>query len=109
MAKARILPLICVEEGGLPEAGLSATHSVWAAANGFAGQRGRLLALPGDNGALDGYLFGTGEAAGRPALVTGIAGAALGPGSFRLEGVYGDPTLASIGFRLGGSRSDDGA
>ena len=106
MAKARILPLICVEEGGLPEAGLSATHSVWAAANGFAGQRGRLLALPGDNGALDGYLFGTGEAAGRPALVTGIAGAALGPGSFRLEGVYGDPTLASIGFRLGAYRYD---
>ena len=106
MAKARILPLICVEEGGLPEAGLSATHSVWAAANGSAGQRGRLLALPGDNGALDGYLFGTGEAAGRPALVTGIAGAALGPGSFRLEGVYGDPTLASIGFRLGAYRYD---
>src|SRR3546814_781769 len=40
MPKAPVLPLICVEEGGLAAANLSATHAAWAQANGFSGQRG---------------------------------------------------------------------
>ena len=106
MAKAPIIPLICVEEGELAAANLSEAQGAWAAANGFSGQRGRLLAQPGEGGALDGYLFGLGAPAGRPALVTGLAGAALGPGTYRLEGAYGDPTLAAMGFRLGAYRYD---
>ena len=106
MPKTQIIPLICVEDGKLAEAGLPAAHGAWAEANGFSGQRGRLLALPGAEGALSGYLFGLGESGDRPALVNGLAGAALGPGTYRLEGAYGDPTLAAIGFRLGAYRYD---
>ncbi|WP_332701582.1 leucyl aminopeptidase family protein [Devosia sp.] len=106
MAKASIIPLICVEEGALVAADLPAMHGAWAAANGFTGQRGRLLAVPAADGSLAAYLFGIGKQANRPALVTGLAGAALGPGRYRLEGAYGDPTLAAIGFRLGAYRYD---
>ena len=106
MSKAPALSLICVEEGGLAAAGLSPAHAAWAEANGFAGQRGRLLPLPGQGGAMDGYLFGTGEAATRPALVTGLASATLAAGSYRLEGALGDPALAALGFRLGAYRFD---
>jgi leucyl aminopeptidase len=105
MAQPKILPLILVEEGGLKAAGLSKGQVSWAGANGFTGQRGRLLALPSGNGAqLDGYLFGTGPSATRPVLVTGLAGAALDARRYRLGGAIGDPTYAALGFRLGAYR-----
>lgn len=103
MAHPKSLPLICVPEGSTLST-LTKTHHRWATANGFSGQRGRLLALPGDDGAITGYLFGIGPAADRPKLVTGLAGAALDPGSYVLEGDIGDPTLAALGFRLGAYR-----
>src|SRR5215216_4296071 len=90
MAQPKILPVILVEEGRFESAGLSRQRASWATANGFSGQRGRLLALPSDDGAhLDGYLFGTGAATTRPVLVTGLAGAALEPRRYRLEGAIG--------------------
>ena len=46
MAQPKTLPLICVEEGAVAAAGLGKPQTQWAAANGFTGQRGRLLALP---------------------------------------------------------------
>ena len=104
MTKTDALPLICVEEGGLGAVGLQQSELAWAAANRFSGQRGRILPLPGEGGAVAGYLFGLGEAADRPLLVTGLAAAALGPGTYRLAGSFGDPTLAALGFRLGGYR-----
>ncbi|MGB3339130.1 MAG: leucyl aminopeptidase family protein [Devosia sp.] len=106
MPKANIIPLICVDEGGLSGADIPAVHATWAQANGFSGQRGRLLALPAADGALSAYLFGMGDAVRRPALVTGLAGANLSAGTYRLEGALGDPTLAAIGFRLGAYRYD---
>jgi leucyl aminopeptidase len=105
MAKSKTLPVICVEEGGTP-AGLTTAQTKWAKASGFAGQRGKLLALPGEDGSVAGYLFGLGAPEGRPKLVTGLAGAALEPGSYRLEGAIADPTLAALGFRLGAYRFD---
>ncbi|HBB83981.1 MAG TPA: leucyl aminopeptidase, partial [Sulfitobacter sp.] len=39
--------------------------------------------------------------ANRSALVLGLAASALSAGTYRLEGEYGDPTLAALGFRLG--------
>ena len=106
MPKAPVIPLICVEEEGLAAAGLSPAHSAWAEANGFAGQRGRLLPLPAADGGLAAQLFGMGKSEDRPALLTGLAGAALASGNYRLEGAYGDPTLAALGFRLGAYRFD---
>ncbi len=105
MAAPKTLPVICVEEGGEPK-GLTAAQAKWAKASGFAGQRGKLLALPGDDGAITGYLFGLGSTKDRPKLVTGLAGAALEAGRYRLEGSVGDPTLAALGFRLGAYRFD---
>jgi leucyl aminopeptidase len=107
MPQPKTLPLILVEEGGIGRAGLGKAQASWATANGFTGQRGRLLALPsGDGARLDGYLFGTGQGATRPVLVTGLAGAALEANRYRLEGAIGDPTYAALGFRLGTYRFD---
>jgi leucyl aminopeptidase len=107
MPQPKSLPVILVEEDGLGKVGLTRPQASWASANGFKGQRGRLLPLPSSDGAkLEGYLFGTGPAATRPVLVAGLAGAALEAGRYRLEGVIGDPTYASLGFRLGAYRYD---
>jgi len=105
MAAPKTLPVICVEEAGELK-GLTATQATWAKASGFTGQRGRLLALPGDDGAIAGYLFGLGAPKDRPRLITGLAAAALEPGRYRIEGELGDPTLAALGFRLGAYRFD---
>src|SRR5690606_11106919 len=71
------LPVTLVAEAGLDAAPLDAAQRRWAADNGFTGQRGRLLALPGEGGALAGYLFGIGAPEGRPVFVAGLAAAAL--------------------------------
>ena len=105
MAKSQPLTLTAVEEGSVAE-GLTPAHATWAKANGFTGQRGRLLPLPGEDGGLAGYLFGVGAAADRPKLVQGLAAAALEPGRYRLAGALGDPTIAALGFRLGAYRFD---
>ena len=100
------LPLICVAEGEAAPSGITPAQIRWAEANGFKGQRGRLLALPGEDHAIAGYLFGLGAAAGRPPLVLGLAALALEPGRYHLAGDAGDPHLAALGFRLGAYRFD---
>jgi len=100
------LPLICAAEGAPLSKLVTKAQLNWAESNGFAGQRGRLLPLPGAAGALGGYLFGLGRSDDRPKLVTGLAGAALDSGAYRLAGDFGDPTLAALGFRLGAYRFD---
>jgi leucyl aminopeptidase len=106
MAKPKTLPLHCVEDGADLGKLLPKSHAKWAASHAFSGQRGRLLALPDEDGSIAGYLFGLGAADNRPRLVTGLAGAALEAGNYRLEGEFGDPTLAALGFRLGAYRFD---
>src|SRR5690606_19670483 len=106
MPKPRTIPLILVSEGGKLPAALTSAQRKWARANGFTGQRGKLLALPGAVGAVTGYLFGLGADRDRPGLVTGLAAAALEQGSYRLDGEVGDPALAALGFRLGAYRFD---
>lgn len=105
MTRAASLPVIYVAEARMPDS-LSPQHARWAAANGFTGQRGRLLPLPDGEGGVAGYLFGLGADRDRPRLVCGLAAAALEPGRYRLEGDFGDPTIAALGFRLGAYRFD---
>ena len=100
------LPLIVIEAGALAAAGLAPAQLAWVEANGFTGQSGRLLALPGEQRAVAGYLFGVGEAASRPALILGLAGANLPEGDYHLAGAFGDATLATMAFRLGAYRFD---
>lgn len=96
----KTIPLYCVAENGVDAADISEAHKAWAKSNGFVGQSGRLLALPGEAGEMEGYLFGLGGS-DRSALALGLAAAALPAGTYRLAGDYGDPTLAALGFRLG--------
>lgn len=104
MTSSRTLPVICVNEGAeAPD--LNAAQRQWVTANGFSGQSGRLLALPDEEGAIAGYLFGMGGPDRQP-LVTGQAAASLEPGRYRLAGAFGDPDLAALGFRLGAYRFD---
>ncbi|ODT47710.1 leucyl aminopeptidase family protein [Devosia sp. 63-57] len=100
------LPLICVAENGLDAAGLDPVQRAWADQHGFAGQRGKLLAVPGTQGAIGAWLFGMGGDARRNPLLTGLAAAGLPEGHYTLAGAFGDPTLAAIGFRLGAYRFD---
>jgi leucyl aminopeptidase len=106
MSKSAAIPVIFVAEGALEAGQLTARQRAWAEANGFSGQRGKLLALPGEDDALSGYLFGTGAPDARPAFVAGLAAAALPAAEYRLEGDIGDATLAAIAFRLGAYRFD---
>ena len=105
MPQSTLLPVICVASGDALPASLSPAQRQWAESNGFAGQTGHLLALPNDDGAIGGYLFGTGGSERSP-LVLGLAGAALESGDYALEGRVGDPTLAALAFRLGVYRFD---
>ncbi|WP_072346387.1 leucyl aminopeptidase family protein [Devosia enhydra] len=98
------IPLIHVEDKGLDAAGLTPLQRGFAEAAGFTGQRGRLLPVPNAEGGLAAMLFGVGPVADRPAMVTGLAAAALPPGRYALAGAFGDPALAAIGFRLGAYR-----
>ena len=103
---AQPLALLCVPEGKDLPTNLSPLQRRWAAANGFAGQRGRLLAVPAADGGIASQLFGTGGEGDRPKLILGLAAAALEPGDYALGGDYGDPTLAALAFRLGAYRFD---
>lgn len=106
MSAPNATPVIFVAEGGLAAAQLTAQQQAWAEANGFSGQRGRLLALPGEAGALSAYLFGIGAEDGRSPFIAGQAASALVAGHYCLEGAIEDPTLAAIAFRLGAYRFD---
>jgi len=106
MPAESVLPVIFVAQDGVEAAGITERQIAWAAANGFTGKRGKLLPLPGEDASLSGYLFGTGRAEDRPALVAGLASAALPEGRYRLEGDLGDVETAALAFRLGAYRFD---
>jgi leucyl aminopeptidase len=101
-----ILPITCVYQGKLDAAPRPDPALQWARANGFTGEQGSLVAVPGPEGELDGYFFGMGRAEDGEPLVLGLAAAALKPGTYRLEGDFGDPTLAALAFALGAYRFD---
>ncbi|MBJ3784656.1 leucyl aminopeptidase family protein [Devosia sediminis] len=106
MSTSPAIPLYLVPEGGLDDAPIADAGKAWARANGFSGQRGKLVSLPGADGEVAGVLFGTGKPAGRSPFVVGLAGAALPAANYTLAGEVGDATLASIGFQLGAYRFD---
>lgn len=99
-------PLYFVAEAGLDSSGLTASQLAWAAANGFAGQRGKLLALPDADGKIGAWAFGLGSAEHRSPFLAGQASAGLPEGVYTLAGDVADPTLAAIAFRLGAYRFD---
>ncbi|TGQ03219.1 leucyl aminopeptidase family protein, partial [Mesorhizobium sp. M2E.F.Ca.ET.219.01.1.1] len=71
-----------------------------ARANGFSGEAGRTLAVPGENGALGGAMFGLGD--GEGALVLGALSKTLPEGDWHFASAPAEPELAAITLALGG-------
>ncbi|MCA0046049.1 leucyl aminopeptidase family protein [Mesorhizobium sp. B283B1A] len=94
------LPVHLVARDGLEAAGLAPSMVAWARVNGFSGEAGRTLAVPGENGALAGALFGLGDGDG--ALALGALAKALPEGDWHFASMPADPQLAAIALVLGG-------
>lgn len=94
----RARPIHLVGKDGLDSVGLDAAVMAWAKANGFSGETGRSLIVPGEGGAISGALFGAGNAA----LATGALARALPEGDWAFATTPDNPTLATLGMVLGG-------
>ncbi|MER9330886.1 leucyl aminopeptidase family protein [Mesorhizobium sp. M0488] len=94
------LPVHLVAKNGLEAAGLPPSTIAWARANGFSGETGRTLALPGENGTLGGALFGMGD--DDDALALGALAKALPEGDWHFASTPAEPELAAIALALGG-------
>jgi leucyl aminopeptidase len=72
----------------------------WAEANGFSGEAGKTLVLPGENGSLAGALFGLDP--DHRALPLGALARALPAGDWHFSEAPGKPDLAALALVLGG-------
>ena len=94
------LPVHLVAKGGLEAAGLAPSGIAWASANGFSGETGRTLVLPGENGTVVGALFGTGD--GEGTLAVGALAKTLPEGDWYFATTPSEPELTAIALVLGG-------
>lgn len=97
---ADALPIHLVAKDGLESAGLAPEILAWANANGFAGEAGKVLAVPGANGRLAGALFGTGQS--ESGLAFGALARNLPQGAWHFAAQPSHPELAALGVALGG-------
>jgi leucyl aminopeptidase len=83
--------------------GLDARARAFAGAAGFEPKPGRLLLLPGENGALAGVLFGieAPDARVKDLFRAGQLATALPPGRYRFANAPHDARLAALAFALG--------
>lgn len=93
-------PIWFVRKGELETAGLESATLSWAKANGFEGQAGRVLTVPGVNGEIAGALFGLGKDENR--LAAGKLATALPEGAWHIAGAVNEPDLTALSFLLGG-------
>ena len=97
-------PIHLVRKGRLEEPGLAPDVVDWAKANGFSGQPGRVLLLPGAGGA-GGALLGVGaDDEGHSPLVTGALAKELPEGDWYFAAAPAAPDLALLGLMLGSYR-----
>ncbi|TJW44744.1 MAG: leucyl aminopeptidase family protein, partial [Mesorhizobium sp.] len=94
------LPVHLVAKGRLEVAGLAPSSIAWARANGFSGEAGRTLIVPGENGVLAGALFGIGDGEGM--LAVGALARSLPEGDWHFASAPAEPELAAIALALGG-------
>jgi leucyl aminopeptidase len=78
----------------------------FAAAAGFEGKPGQHLLVPSDAGALACVLFGVEGGGAADPFAAGSLATLLPAGAYRLEGDVADPSLATLGWLLGGYRFD---
>ncbi|MET3793034.1 leucyl aminopeptidase family protein [Aquamicrobium terrae] len=98
---AGALAVHLVAKDGLESAGLSPQAVAWAKANGFNGEAGKMLVLPGEGGRIGGALFGLGNGSGG-ALALGSLARSLPAGDWRLDGKLDKPEVAALALALGG-------
>ncbi|AZO20064.1 leucyl aminopeptidase family protein [Mesorhizobium sp. M1E.F.Ca.ET.045.02.1.1] len=94
------LPVYLVGKDGLDDTDLPPSAVAWARANGFSGEAGRTLVLPGENGSLAGALFGTGD--GESLLAVGVLARSLPEGEWHFDQDLPAPDLAALALVLGG-------
>lgn len=94
----KALPVHLVSKDGLGAAGLAPEALAWAKANGFSGETGRTLVLPGEGGQIGGALFGAGDGA----LQAGSLARALPTGDWHFAEAPADPELSALALVLGG-------
>lgn len=94
------LPVHLIGKDGLEAASLPPPAVAWARANGFSGEAGRTLILPGEDGAVAGALFGTGD--GEGALAIGALARTLPAGDWYFASDLPTPDLAALALVLGG-------
>ena len=94
----RSLPVHLVS--GAPGDDMPAAARAWAAANGFSGEAGKALILPGEGGGLGGALFGA-DSDGH-ALSLGALARALPEGDWHFAGPQAKPDLAALALAMGG-------
>jgi leucyl aminopeptidase len=95
-------PVHLVKEGAPGGAGLDPRVTAWAAANGFSGESGTVLLVPGDDGAVAAALFGAGhEREGFGRLATGALARVLPAGDWHFSAPPAEPELAALGLLLG--------
>ena len=101
-ASGNTVPIRLVAEGGGITDGRAAA---WAKANGFKGARGEILAIPGEDGAVQAVLWGAGETF--DPMTARALPARLPVGDYALEGLEdSDATLTALAFALGAYRFD---
>ncbi|MDN2578883.1 leucyl aminopeptidase family protein [Aquibium sp. ELW1220] len=98
-------PIHPITKGRLDEAGLPAAALAWAKANDFSGQPGRVLVVPGADGAVAGALIGLPDRdVGFARLVPGALARDLPEGDWHFAAPLANPTQAAVGLMLGGYR-----
>ena len=96
------LPVHLVTKDSFKTLSLDDASQAWAKANGFSGQEGRILVLPGENGTVAGALFGVpADNAGFAPLATGALARQLPEGDWHFASAPSDPDLAALGLMLG--------
>lgn len=97
-------PIWLIEKGALSKSALAHDALTWAKAHDFDGEAGRLLVLPGKDGAIAGALFGTGEAkkTGQSQLIAGKLARSLPEGDWHIETALDDAGLTALAFLMGG-------
>lgn len=94
------MPVYLVAKDCVDAIGLPPPAAAWARANGFSGEAGRTLILPGESGAVAGALFGIGDDEG--ALAIGALARTLPAGDWYFASTLPAPDLAALALVLGG-------
>ncbi len=103
-SRTKPVPVRCMKPGEVAKSRqLSKSTKVWAKANEFDGQTGKILPVADGNGSTREVLFGLG--ADPDPFISGLLAAKLPAGDYQLAPNKGlDPQLASLGWLLGGYR-----